>query len=90
MGQKAARPSSDVPAGFPLGNEGGHPGKELRPLFEDYFAPGKLDRQGIFDSQKVDALFQAHLTGKVRKTNQLWGLLVFQLWYEKMERRLTG
>jgi hypothetical protein len=53
-------------------------------------APQRLDRQGIFDSQQVHALFQEHLCGKVRRTNQLWGLLVFQLWYEKMERRLTG
>ena len=64
--------------------------QDLRPLFEDYFAPERLDRQAIFDSKQVNALFQEHLRGKVRKTNQLWGLLVFQLWYEKMERRLTG
>ncbi len=64
--------------------------KELRPMFEEYFAPGRLDRQGIFDSQRVNVLFQEHLSGRVRKTNQLWGLLVFQLWYEKMKRRLTG
>ena len=64
--------------------------EELRPMFEDYLSPQRLDRQGIFDSKQVHALFQEHLSGKVRKTNQLWGLLVFQLWYEKMERRLTG
>jgi len=64
--------------------------EELRPMFEDYLSPQRLDRQAIFDSQKVNALFQEHLSGRVRKTNQLWGLLVFQLWYEKMERRLTG
>jgi len=64
--------------------------KELRPMFEDYLAPGRLDRQGIFDSQRVNVLFQEHLSGRVRKSNQLWGLLVFQLWYEKMKRRLTG
>ena len=59
-------------------------------MFEDYLSPQRLDRQAIFDSQQVHALFQAHLSETVRKTNQLWGLLVFQLWYEKMERRLTG
>ncbi len=64
--------------------------EELRPMFEDYLSPQRLDRQAIFDSKQVHALFQEHLSGKVRKTNQLWGLLVFQLWYEKMERRLTG
>ena len=64
--------------------------QELRPLFEHYFAPQRLDRQGLFDSQQVNRLFQQHLSGRVRKTNQLWSLLVFQLWYEKMERRLTG
>jgi len=64
--------------------------EELRPMFENYFALGRLDRQGVFDSQRVNVLFQEHLCGNVRKTNQLWGLLVFQLWYEKMERRLTG
>ncbi len=64
--------------------------QELRSMFEHYFAPQRLDRQGFFDSQQVNFLFQEHLSGKVRKTNQLWGLLVFQLWYEKMEKRLTG
>jgi len=54
--------------------------EELRPLFEDYLSSQRLDRQAIFDSQKVNALFQEHLSGRVRKTNQLWGLLVFQLW----------
>ena len=63
---------------------------ELRPLFEDYFAPGRLRRQGIFDSKRFGELFQAHLSGKVRKNDQLWGLFVFQLWYEKMGKRITG
>ncbi|MDA2923434.1 asparagine synthase (glutamine-hydrolyzing) [Acidobacteria bacterium AH-259-L09] len=63
---------------------------ELRPMFEHYLAPERLRRQAIFNPQQVSNLFEGHLGGKVRKTNQLWALFVFQLWYEKMERRLTG
>ena len=61
---------------------------ELRPMFEAYFDPGRLRRQGLFDPQQVNALFQDHLSGKVQKTNQLWALLVFQLWHERMEKTL--
>ena len=62
---------------------------ELRSMFEDCFAPKKLARQAIFDPVQVNHLFQAHISGKVRKTNQLWGLFVFQLWYERMEQKIS-
>ncbi len=58
---------------------------ELKPMFEAYFEPERLRRQALFDPQEINALFEAHLSGKVRKTNQLWALFVFQLWYERME-----
>ncbi|MDA2934311.1 asparagine synthase (glutamine-hydrolyzing) [Acidobacteria bacterium AH-259-D05] len=62
---------------------------ELRSMFEDCFATKKLGRQAIFDPVQVNHLFQAHISGKVRKTNQLWGLFVFQLWYERMEQKIS-
>ncbi len=60
--------------------------RELRPLFEDCFSSGRLKRQGAFDPSAVRSLFEAHLSGSQRWTHQLWGLLVFQLWCEKVDR----
>ena len=64
--------------------------KELRPMLEHYFSEDRLRRQSIFDPQQVKRLLQAHISGKARNTNQLWGLLIFQLWHERMERRLVS
>lgn len=61
---------------------------DLKPLFCEYLSAERLRRQEIFDPLQVNEMLSAHLSGKVRRTNQLWGLLVFQLWYERMHRRL--
>ena len=62
---------------------------ELKPMLETYFEPERLGRQAIFDPQQVNAVLQDHLSGRRRNTNQLWALLVFQLWYERMEKTLS-
>jgi len=62
---------------------------ELRSLFTHYLSRERLRAQGIFDPEAVNGLLEAHLSGKALKTNQLWGLFVFQLWYERMGKRLT-
>ena len=60
--------------------------RELRPLFEDCFSKERLTGQGAFNPSAVASLFEAHLEGSQRWTHQLWGLLVFQLWCEKVDR----
>jgi len=63
---------------------------ELQPLFSRYLSPERLNRQGVFSADTVGRLFEEHLSGRIVRTNQVWGLFVFQLWYEKMGGRLTG
>ena len=45
-------------------------------------SPGRLRREGIFDSVRVDALWQAHLSGRRDEQHALWNLLMFQAWQQ--------
>ncbi len=56
---------------------------ELRPLLTDVLSPARVRRQGIFDPDAVDALVRAHLDGRHNLSRELWGLLMFGLWYER-------
>jgi asparagine synthase (glutamine-hydrolysing) len=56
---------------------------ELLDLLRNYLAPDRLRRQGMFEPSEVQLLLDSHLSGRARKTNQLWALLVFQMWSEK-------
>ncbi len=42
-----------------------------------------IDRQGLFDFDEVQRLFQDHLSGKANNKGKLWNLFVFQKWYMK-------
>lgn len=57
--------------------------KDLRELTLDLLSPKKLDSQGFFDSKVVNNRLQQHLSGKQNYQHDLWGVLMFQLWYEK-------
>jgi asparagine synthase (glutamine-hydrolysing) len=56
---------------------------ELLDLLRNYLAPDRLRRQGMFEPSEVQLLLDSHLSGRARKTNQLWALLVFLMWSEK-------
>ena len=55
----------------------------LAPLVRDYLAPDRLRSDGVFDSDRVDALVREHMSGIRDNGQQLWPLLLFQMWRER-------
>lgn len=60
--------------------------KELKPLIEDLLSPGYLERQGIFSPKVYSRIVKPHLSHKADYTQQVWTLLMFQMWYRKFFR----
>ena len=58
---------------------------DLRELIEDHFSASFLKRQGIFHKNIYDDIIYPYLNNTKSKINntQIWGLLMFQLWYSK-------
>lgn len=56
---------------------------ELMPLIEDLLSPRYLKQQGIFAGDLYRRIINPHLSGKTEYTQQVWTLLMFQLWYKK-------
>lgn len=57
--------------------------RELRPLIEDLLSPEYLKQQGIFSNEVYHRIVRPHLTSKRDYTQQVWTLLMFQLWYRR-------
>lgn len=55
--------------------------KDLRHLVKEMFSPGYLKDQGIFSNHVYNRLIMPHLSGQRDLTQQVWTLLMFQLWY---------
>jgi asparagine synthase (glutamine-hydrolysing) len=55
--------------------------KDLKPLILELSSPDYLEKQGIFSSRVRDDLIAPHLSGQRDFTQQVWILLMFQLWY---------
>ena len=58
----------------------------LNPLLHDMLAPGRLNEQGLFNSEYVQRLVKEHETGKASHHKEIWTLLVFQLWKDNFLR----
>ena len=59
--------------------------EELQPLVTDYvLASGK--RHGFFDAKTVHKLFREHQSGRRDRSTELWGILVFNTWYDRFVR----
>lgn len=54
-----------------------------RDLVIDYLSPSRLRTQGIFDPIAVGRLVDEHLSGSADRGDQVWLLLLFQLWHER-------
>ncbi len=61
---------------------------ELRPIVEEQLGEGVLVRQGIFDPAYVRHLLEAHSTGRENYSRNIWGLLMFSLWYDRYIERV--
>lgn len=55
----------------------------LAPLVRDYLAPDRLRSEGLFDADRVDVLVREHIGGIRDHGQQLWPLLLFELWRER-------
>ena len=49
---------------------------------DELLSPANLNRQGIFNTDAVDALWQQRKTNPGKGHSKLWTLLMFQVWYE--------
>lgn len=56
---------------------------ELRPLIAEQLGPAAIARQGIFDPGYVGELLAAHRDGRENYSRNIWGLLMFSLWYDR-------
>lgn len=54
----------------------------LRGLMEDLLSPSRLRTQGIFRPDGVARRIRDHVARKRDYRNQLWALLMFQLWFD--------
>ena len=59
--------------------------KELRPVIESVLSPAALSQQGLLSPQAWVQVVQPHLTGQRDFTQQVWTLLMFQLWHNSMQ-----
>jgi len=55
---------------------------DLRDYLRDVLSEKRLREQGFFRPDYVQRLIQDHMDLRVDYSRQLWGLLVFALWYE--------
>ncbi len=61
---------------------------ELKPLVDEVLGEATVRRQGLFDPAYVRSLVDAHQAGRENYSRNLWGLLMFGLWYDRyMEGR---
>ncbi|MCA1667832.1 MAG: asparagine synthase C-terminal domain-containing protein [Thermomicrobia bacterium] len=58
---------------------------ELQPLIAEQLSPATVARQGIFNPTYVSELLDAHRHGRENYSRNIWGLLIFSLWYDRYE-----
>jgi asparagine synthase (glutamine-hydrolysing) len=56
---------------------------ELRELVHDTLSPRRIKESGFFNPEAVSALIREHEQMRADLSRNIWGLLVFMLWYEK-------
>jgi asparagine synthase (glutamine-hydrolysing) len=62
--------------------------RELRPLVDQQLGRATIARQGVFDPREVDRLVAEHMSARREHSRNLWGLLMFGLWYDRHLERL--
>jgi asparagine synthase (glutamine-hydrolysing) len=56
---------------------------ELRPLIAEQLGTETVARQGVFDPAYIQQLLDAHQQGRENYSRNIWGLLIFSLWYDR-------
>ncbi|HFB66307.1 MAG TPA: asparagine synthase (glutamine-hydrolyzing) [Aeromonadales bacterium] len=54
----------------------------LRNWAESLLSPSLLEQQGMLNPEKVNFMWQEHLSGYYDRSSYLWNVLMFQAWYE--------
>lgn len=62
---------------------------DLRPLIDEYVL-GSGTRHDLFDGRFVQKLWREHLSGVRERTPELWGILMFNLWYDRFVRQTSS
>lgn len=62
--------------------------QELRPLIDEQLGEATLMRQGVFDPAYVAHLLAQHRAGRENYSRNIWGLLMFGLWYDRYIERV--
>jgi asparagine synthase (glutamine-hydrolysing) len=57
---------------------------ELEPFARELLSPDAIRRQGLFDPAAVTAVLERHVAGREDLSRQLWGLMSFALWQERL------
>ena len=56
---------------------------DLKPFVDNYFDDTFIEKQNIFVSEEVQKLKKSFYSGKLERTEKVWFLLMFQMWYDK-------
>ena len=59
----------------------------LKDLAESLLDKKRIDEEGFFDSNIVREKWSEHLSGRRNWENQLWDVIVFQLWLDEQKRK---
>jgi len=55
---------------------------DLKDLMMEVLSPGKIKREGFFESTFVEQLKNEHLSGKENHSHRLWAMMVFGIWQD--------
>jgi len=58
----------------------------LKDYVQSTLAPARLGRHGLFKADAVERMLAAHYSGAANRGNQIWNLLMLQLWWEEYVR----
>jgi len=61
---------------------------ELQPAVRDYLNPTTVRNQGLFDEVYVGEVIEAHNSMRADYSRNIWGLLMFMLWYEEYGKEM--
>ena len=58
----------------------------LRDWAEDLLDYNRIKDEGVLNTQKINLLWQEHMSGKRNWAQLLWSILMFQAWYQKNDQ----
>ncbi len=58
----------------------------LRDWAEDLLDYNRIKDEGVLNTQKINLLWQEHVSGKRNWAQLLWSILMFQAWYQKNDQ----